>query len=71
MNEIIHEDDAEMGILYDIQIYLDNPPPEFVNRIHTQEYIDNIEKQLRKSATISKNQYEVLKQIHERLGLNK
>jgi len=70
MTEMIHEDDHEMGILYDIQTYYDNPPKDIIGKDFTIEFIDSIEKQLQRSSTITRKQYEVLKQIHCRLGLN-
>jgi hypothetical protein len=70
MNEMIYEDDPEMGILYDIKTYLDNPPHDMVGKQFTIDFIDGIEKQLKKISKITMKQYEILKQIHNRLGLS-
>jgi hypothetical protein len=68
--DYIYEDDPQMGILYDIQVYLDNPPSDMNGKQFTIEFVDSIEKQLKNVSKITLKQYEVLKQIHHRLGLH-
>lgn len=70
MTEMIYEDDLEMGILYNIQSYYDAAYQPSIQDKFNLNFLDGIEKHLRHSSMISKKQYDVLKEIHSRLGLN-
>jgi hypothetical protein len=66
----IYEDDPEMGLFYDLQVYFDDPRNYTVGAQFTLDFIDSIEKQINNCSKISHKQFEVLKQIYNRLGLN-
>lgn len=69
MNEMIHEDDPEMGILYDIQTYYDASYQPSIYDKFNLEFLNGIESHLKTNSKISRKQLDVLKNIHSRLAL--